>query len=43
MEKMKDYKMKQLKKILLNNFKGNINKYDENEFINNYETIILKY
>ena len=26
--------------IFTNNFKGNINKYDENEFINNYDTVV---
>ena len=26
--------------IFTNNFKGNINKYDENEFINNYDTLV---
>ncbi len=26
--------------VFTNNFKGSVNKYDENEFINNYETVI---
>ena len=28
-----------VEKNFITNFKGSINKYDENEFINNYETI----